>query len=63
VRVSPWLNEAIEKPKDIEGLGVKNIKNYRKALVSKCVWRLIQNKGMWSKGIIQKYIEPNSIEY
>eukprot|EP01018_Ginkgo_biloba_P034237 Gb_24170 [translate_table: standard] len=42
--------------------GLKDIHSFSRALVAKCVWRLISVNGLWSKVMIQKYIEQDSME-
>jgi len=40
------------------GWGIKNAHCFAKALAAKCVWRIIEGKGLWCKVVNQKYIEP-----
>jgi hypothetical protein len=43
-------------PKGQGGWGIKNIHLFSKALATKCVWRLIEGKGLWCQVITQKYM-------
>jgi len=38
------------------GLGVKNVRNFNRALLAKWKWRLMgEEKGMWKQVLISKY--------
>jgi hypothetical protein len=44
------------------GWGLKNIFLFSKALASKGGWRIINTTSLWTKVVIQKYIEPVPLE-
>jgi hypothetical protein len=61
--VTPWVRwEKIVIPKALGGWGLKNIFIFSKALVEKCGWRLLKTSSLWTKVVVQKYIEPDSLE-
>ena len=48
--------------KALGGWGLKNIFLFSKALAAKGGWRLINSSSLWTKVVIQKYIESTSLE-
>jgi hypothetical protein len=61
--VTPWVRwKRIVVPKALGGWGLKNIYLFSKALAAKGGWRLISTTSLWTKVVIQKYIEPDSLE-
>jgi hypothetical protein len=62
--VIPWVRwDKIVVPKAMGGWGLKNIFLFSKALVAKGGWRIINSSSLWTKVIIQKYIEPVPLEF
>jgi hypothetical protein len=61
--VTPWVRwKRIAVPKDLGGWGLKNIHVFSKALAAKGGWHLLSTKSLWTKVVIKKYIEPDSLE-
>jgi hypothetical protein len=62
-QVTPWVRwKRIIVPKALGGWGLKNIHVFSKALVAKGGWRLLTTNNLWTKVVIRKYIEPDSVE-
>ena len=55
-----WENIAV--PKGFGGWGLKNIFLFAKSLAVKGSWRIIQMDNLWTSVMINKYIEPLSLE-
>jgi hypothetical protein len=53
--------QAITKPNEMGGWGLKNIYYFGKSLVVKSVWRLIFKDGLWNWILIEKYVEPKLV--
>ncbi|KAL9659167.1 hypothetical protein QQ045_024031 [Rhodiola kirilowii] len=52
-----WVTwEAICKPKDEGGLGLRLLSDVKKCLLSKLAWRFMQNKSIWAKFARSKYL-------
>jgi len=61
--VTPWVRwKRIIVPKPLGGWGLKNIHFFLKSLAAKGGWRLITTTRLWTKIVIQKYIESDSVE-
>jgi hypothetical protein len=50
-------------PKIIWGLGYQNIYAFAGSAAKKCVWIIIDGKGLLSKVVFQIYIDPLCVEY
>ena len=52
-----WIKwDAMSKPKELGGLGVKSLSKVNKALLGKWKWRLgTEEKGLWRDIIVSKY--------
>jgi hypothetical protein len=62
--VIPWVHwDKIVIPKEMGGWGLKNIFLFSKALAAKGGWHIINTTNLWTKVIIQKYIEPVPLEF
>jgi hypothetical protein len=56
--VTPWVRwERIVVPKALGGWGLKNIFLFSKALAEKGGWRLLNSSSLWTRVVVQKYIE------
>jgi hypothetical protein len=61
--VLPWVKwNILVVPKALGGWGLKNIHLFSKALVAKVGWRLITIDNLWTKVVIHKYINPDTVE-
>jgi hypothetical protein len=61
--VIPWVRwEKIVVPKALGGWGLKNIFLFSKALAAKGGWRILNSTSLWTKVVVQKYIEPIPVE-
>jgi hypothetical protein len=61
--VTPWIRcEKIDVPKALGGWGLKNIFLFSKGLAEKCGWRLLKTSSLWTRVVVQKYIDPKSLE-
>jgi hypothetical protein len=62
--VIPWVRwDIIVAPKAMGGWGMNNIFLFSKALAPKGGWRILNSTILWTKVIIQKYIEPVPLEF
>jgi hypothetical protein len=62
--VIPWVRwDKIIVPKAMGGWDLKIIFLFSKALLAKGGWRIINSTNLWTKVIIQKYIEPVPLEF
>ena len=62
--MTPWVRwENIVVPKGLGGWGLKKNFHFAKSLAAKGSWRILQMDNLWTYVMIQKYIEPFSLEY
>jgi hypothetical protein len=61
--ILPWVKwNILAVPKALGGWGLKNIHLFSKSLAAKVGWRLLTTDSLWTKVVIQKYINPDSVE-
>jgi hypothetical protein len=61
--VTPWVRwKRIVILKSLGSWGLKNIHVFSKALAAKGGWRLLSTNILWTKVVIKKYIEPDTLE-
>jgi hypothetical protein len=58
-RLAKW--DILCQPKDMGGLGIKNIDTQNKCLLSKWLFKLINEEGLWQEVIRKKYLCNKSI--
>lgn len=61
--VLSWVRcELLAVPKALGGWDLKNIFLFSKALAAKSGWKLITSENLWTNVVVQKYIQPDTIE-
>ena len=52
--------DKICRPKNMGGLGILDLEIMNIALLSKWLWKLFNEKGLWQRILWEKYIEKNT---
>ena len=48
-------------PKQLGGLGILNLEVFHKALLTKWLWKLETEEGLWKKLLLEKYVKGRCI--